>query len=138
VTGERVFDCSGVVVRVIFGEVETVFDKVGVFELAKDRLPLDETEGVFEFVEEALIDEDVLGVFVTLLLTVFETETVEVLDPVELSVLSGVSDGNAEEEIDALADEDAVATFLFDFCGVLEADIVCEALELTEVEPESL
>ena len=64
------------------GDNDAVVDSVFVFELVNDCDGLDECVGVLEFVDDLLTEADTLGDLLEAPLRVWETETIEVFEPV--------------------------------------------------------
>ena len=141
-----VIDCFGVWLldsaedglRLNKGDREPVVDRLVVLELVKDWLGLEEWLDVLEFVDDALIELDSVEVLDEVVLDVWETETVEDLDVVELSDDPGVRDDRGDEETDGLGDDDSELLVVTEANGVSDGLEVSDGLCVTEVEAESL
>jgi hypothetical protein len=141
-----VIDCFGVLLldsaeeglRLTNGEGEPVVDRLVVLELVKDWLGLEEWLDVLEFVDDALIELDSVEVLDEVVLDVWDTETVEDFELVELSEGPDVSDDMGEEETDGLGDDDSEFVVVTEGNGVSDGLEVSDGLSVTETEAESL
>jgi hypothetical protein len=97
-------------------EEETVF----VFELLKLWDGLAETLGVFVCVDDLLGDDETLEDLVPVVLQLSDTETVDVLELVWLSVAEAVEEGNEEEDTDTLGDSEEEGAAVAEGRGVAE------------------
>lgn len=93
---------------------------------------------VLELVVVALTDNETFEDRVAPVLGVCDTDTVDVLELVWLSVAIGVVETSVDEDTDALGDSDSELRLLIDARGVVETLVVIEELPDTEWEPVSL
>ena len=87
-----------------------------------------DTVGVFVCVDDLLGDEETLEDLLMLPLAVSDTETVDVLELVWLSVAAPVSEGNEEEDTDTLGDSEEEGAAVSEGRGVVEMLSVGDAV----------
>ena len=106
--------------REIRADPEKEEDTVFVLELVKLLDVVAETLGVFVCVDDLLGDDETLEDFVPDLLAVSDTDTVDVLELVWLSVAEAVEEGSDDEDTDTLGDSEEEGAAVAEGRGVAE------------------
>lgn len=123
-----VYDSAAEEEREIRADPEKEEEPVFVLELVKLWDGLAETLGVFVCVDDLLGDDETLEDLLMLPLPVSDTETVDVLELVWLSVAAPVSEGNEEEDTDTLGDTEGESSAVAEGRGVAEMLSVGDAV----------
>jgi hypothetical protein len=106
--------------REIRADPEKEEDTVFVLELVKLLDVVAETLGVFVCVDDLLGDDERLEDFVMVPLALSDTDTVDVLELVWLSVAEAVEEGNEEEDTDTLGESEEEGRLVVDTRAVGE------------------
>lgn len=130
-----VYDLAAEEEREIRADPEKEEETVFVFELVKLWDGLAEWLGVFVCVDDLLGDEETLEDFVMVPLALSDTETVDVLELVWLSVAAPVSEGNEDQDTDMLGDSEEEGRLVLDTRAVGEMLSVGDAVESLEKDP---
>ena len=109
-------------------EEETVF----VLELVKLLDVVADTVGVFVCVDDLLGDDETLEDLVPVVEPLSDTDTVDVLELVSLSVTEAVEEGNADEDTDTLGESEEEGRLVLDTRAV--GEILSLADELPKLE----
>jgi len=115
-----VYDSAAEEEREIRADPEKEDDTVFVFELVKLWDVLADTLGVFVFLVVMLGDDETLEDLLILPLPLSDTDTVDVLELVLLSVTEAVEEGNADEDTDTLGDSEEEGRLVVDTLAVGE------------------
>ncbi len=118
--------------REIRADPEKEEDTVFVLELVKLLDVVAETLGVFVCVDDLLGDDETLEDFVPDLLAVSDTDTVDVLELVWLSVAEAVEEGNADEDTDTLGESEEEGAAVVEGRGVAEILSLADELPYPE------
>ena len=118
--------------REILEDPEKEEETVLVFELVKLWDGVAEWLGVFVCVVVLLGDDETLEDFVVVPLGLSDTDTVDVLELVWLSVVAPVSEGNEDEDKDTLGDSEEEGKFVVDTRAVGEMLSVGDAVASLE------
>ncbi len=124
-----VYDSAAEEEREIRAEPEKEEETVLVFELVKLWDGVAEWLGVFVCVDDLLGDDETLEDLVPVVEPLSDTDTVDVLELVWLSVAAPVEEGNEEEDTDTLGDSEEEGA------AVSEGRAVAEMLSVADELP---
>ena len=127
-----VYDSAAEEEREICADPEKEEETVFVLELLKLWDGLAEWLGVFVCVDDLLGDDETLEDLVPVVLPLSDTETVDVLELVWLSVAAPVSEGNEDEDTDTLGDSEEEGRLVLDTRAVGEMLSVGDAVASLE------
>jgi hypothetical protein len=136
--GAAELDTDTLVERVNDSPADEVLLTIAEEELVINKLAVGECVGVFEFVDEALMEGDRVPVLVALVLPVELIEILVVIEPHELSVATGVFDTDADDEIELLPLIDSLGMAVCDTSAVADIVSLVRALPVIVAEPESV